>query len=81
MMENAMEPMSVDTVMARVTVVTMTTEMAAARTEVRIILVEVGPNFISETRRITRSTAMYSANRSQQVAVAIKVIIKMIHPA
>ena len=47
-----MEPMSVDTAVARVTAIAMTTEMTAAKTEVRIILTVVGPSFILKTKSI-----------------------------
>ena len=57
-----MEPMSADTAIAQVTAIAMTTEMTAAKTEVRIILAVVGPSFISNMRSIARSTAMNPAN-------------------
>ena len=57
MIENAMEPMSADTAVAQVTAVAMTTEMTAAKTEVRIILTVVGPSFILNTKSTAGSKA------------------------
>ena len=42
MMEHAMKPMSANTAVARVTTITMTTEITAAKMEIRIILNVVG---------------------------------------
>ena len=67
MMENTMEPMNTNTAVLRVTAVAMSTEMTATRTDVRKVLTEIGPGFISKKEKIAAS---------KQVAVAIKGIIK-----